>query len=187
MDLFLHIISKADARALGLSTYFNGVRCKHGHAAQRRICSSQCVVCQIGYDRARWEATGHERRAVNLERHHSKKEERNAQKRAYWAEHREIMAVRSKEWRNENTGRIRHLNNLRKQKIRQATPPWVDLAAIRAVYSEAARLSAKTGTKHHVDHIVPLAGELVCGLHVPWNLEPLPWVENLKKSRKFAG
>ena len=66
-----------------------------------------------------------------------------------------------------------------------ATPPWVDMKAIRAIYEEAARLTEATGVKHNVDHIVPLNHPAVCGLHVPWNLEPLPKRVNAAKSNSW--
>ena len=69
-------------------------------------------------------------------------------------------------------------------KIR-ATPPWADLKAIEAVYAERERISVKTGIVHHVDHIITLRGENVCGLHVHYNLQVIPAVENLRKSNKI--
>lgn len=76
----------------------------------------------------------------------------------------------------------------RRAKKRKATPEWLTRAQhtkMRALYAEAARLTAETGIKQHVDHIVPLKGRTVSGLHVPWNLQILPASLNQKKSNRL--
>ena len=70
----------------------------------------------------------------------------------------------------------------------QRTPIWVgqeELWLISEAY-ELARLRTKiTGIKWHVDHIVPLQGKLVSGLHVPNNMQVIPAVENFRKNNRF--
>lgn len=76
-------------------------------------------------------------------------------------------------------------SNRRRTALRMATPLWADLAAIEAFYVEARRLTAVTGVPHEVDHIVPIQGKRVCGLHVEVNLQILTKVDNVKKHAKF--
>ena len=73
----------------------------------------------------------------------------------------------------------------RRAGLSQATPVWADRAAIRAVYVECMRLTQETGVPHEVDHIVPLNGVNVCGLHVHWNLRPLKATANREKSNRM--
>jgi len=69
--------------------------------------------------------------------------------------------------------------------MRKATPPWANHSAIGQIYAECVRMENKTGVKYHVDHIVPLQGKIVCGLHVQNNLQILPGKENQSKGARY--
>lgn len=76
----------------------------------------------------------------------------------------------------------------RSSKIR-ATPVWLTkehLDSINNFYWLAKDLKAVTGDEYHIDHIVPLKGKNICGLHVPWNLQVLPADLNIKKGNRFV-
>lgn len=68
-----------------------------------------------------------------------------------------------------------------KQRLVTQCPPWADKKAIRWFYREAQKLGLE------VDHVIPLKGELVCGLHVHTNLQLLTSEENARKRNHFDG
>lgn len=71
-------------------------------------------------------------------------------------------------------------------RLRLRTPGWVNMAHIADVYLECMRLSFETGVQHHVDHIIPLAGDTVSGLHVSENLRITTAYENMRKGNRFS-
>lgn len=68
---------------------------------------------------------------------------------------------------------------------RLATVPCSNPLEIASIYEACRKRSAVTGVPHHVDHIVPLQGRMVCGLHVHWNLQIMTASENCRKSNRF--
>lgn len=111
---------------------------------------------------------------------------------------REVKQEYRKEHYRQNKGRYQelrrqHYENNRAEYVRQAreregrlkvqqTPVWANKAAIKAFYDHAALMSKITGHPYHVDHIIPLNGATVCGLHVETNLRVVPATVNLSKS-----
>lgn len=77
-------------------------------------------------------------------------------------------------WRIANPGKAKLQRVRRRLREKLAEPKWVDKQALCKIY-EMCPLG------FHVDHIVPLHGKTVCGLHVPWNLQYLTAQENKKK------
>lgn len=77
-------------------------------------------------------------------------------------------------------------NAKRKAAKKRATPSWADLDEIKAMYELCVHVEYLTGVPHHVDHIVPLRGKLVSGLHVANNLQILTATENIKKGNRYS-
>jgi len=112
-----------------------------------------------------------------------------AQNRKSHARCKESRSAYSVRYAKENMDKI--LSNVSKRKAAKAnrTPSWLtdeQILEIRSFYTSSKQMTKETGIEHHVDHIVPLRGKLVSGLHVPWNLQVIPAEENRKKHNCFA-
>lgn len=117
------------------------------------------------------------KRAIDPERH-------NAENREYRRSHPDKELTWARTWRAKNRPIARAaVARYTASKLR-AVPPWADLSKIKAIYEEAERLTRATGIPHEVDHIYPLQSKVMCGLHVPANLQILPRSENRSKSNR---
>jgi len=109
---------------------------------------------------------------------------------AYYEKNSERFKESSKDYRQNNPHKIRRFSADRRARELKATPKWLTkehFKLIDEVYKVAQIKSEQTGLSYHVDHIVPLKGKTVTGLHVPWNLRVITAEENIKKSNKLEG
>ena len=91
-------------------------------------------------------------------------------------------------WSKTNRGIANALGKKYKLQKVNATPKWLTerhLYEMQCIYKVAAQLTAHGSEKWHVDHIIPIRGKEVCGLHVPWNLQVLPAKINMQKGNSI--
>ena len=138
----------------------------------------------------RWYAANKERAAAY---HKAYREKKREEKRSYFRDYYEKNAERLKAraringsvWRKANLDKARARSMRHTAAKLRAMPIWADHRAIDAVYEECVRVALDTGEEHHVDHMVPLQGKQVCGLHVHHNLQILPGRENQSKGARY--
>ena len=109
----------------------------------------------------------------------------NARVRAWAAANREKVRIKDAAWRERNRALWSSYSASRQARVELATPSWVDRDAILDIYIKASQAKRDTGIPYTVDHIVPLKGKTVCGLHVPWNLQIMLHADNASKSNKL--
>lgn len=105
--------------------------------------------------------------------------------KSLYAEWREANPDYAAAWARKNRYKTNAHDRVRDAAERRAAPVWRDRAAIVRIYEEARRISLESGVQHHVDHIVPLRHQLVCGLHVAYNLRIVPARENMVKGNRL--
>jgi len=92
-------------------------------------------------------------------------------------------------WKKTNPYKVNAYNTKRKKHVKLRTPKWltdVDFERIKTQYRLAEILTKLHNETWHVDHIIPLQGKMVSGLHVPSNLQVIKGSENCSKQNSFV-
>lgn len=181
-------VTRKDALLHGDTQYFTGKSCKHGHVSARRAATGECLACR-DVAVAVWRAKNPEQ----VQRHNRTQYEKFADKivasvKQYREVNREKVNAQKRQYQRNNRHIYNKLKAKRKAAELQRTPAWLtadDFWLIEEAYALAALRTKVFGFAWHVDHIVPLQGKLVSGLHVPTNMQVIPRDENRRKSNSF--
>ena len=156
--------TQSEALRQGVTYYYTGKPCKHGHISERFASNKNCRECLRIRNRERtkkdyWIDYG--------DAEYKKKKRKNAIKYYHTRAHKRAAKLR------------KHFE----RKSRVATPQGV--TEIKRLYLEAQLLTIDSGVKHEVDHIIPLIHDQVCGLSVPSNCQILTKAQNRRKAKRF--
>lgn len=161
---------------------------KYGVLATCKMCGAaykeQNKEHIAAYRKIRYEANKHEEIVRQKSYYQKNKETIKLQKKHYSLENPEARPIAMKKWQQKNLGKVYANNAKYRASVREATPSWADKEAIAGMYQLAAIFNS-TGINLHVDHIVPLKSNKVCGLHSEDNLRLLPATENITKGNRY--
>ena len=116
------------------------------------------------------------------------REKHRASTKAWYEANKEEKLAKNKAWAQVNKDKVNAFAAKRRAAKLNRTPSWLtkeDLGKIKELYKEAQKLREETGEEWHVDHIIPLQGENISGLHVPDNLQVIKATENTSKGNRY--
>lgn len=167
--------------------------CKRGHVGKRSPKTGKCTECCSILYREKYEQDPERFKRSRNKWYHENKEKAQESTKKWRNANPEKLNQSVRNWQETNksqmlaTAKVYRSRNLKAHSARQSqrraaklqrTPKWVNLEELKQFY-----LECPAGLT--VDHVIPLQGELVSGLHVPSNLQYLTMVENTKKNNKF--
>jgi len=164
----------------------------------------ECKSC-IKARHESWKSRNREKYLFGQRRYYEENRERLLDyKKRYWIENRETLIEKGKKYYWDNREALREKQNedfrnrrypenkefycsrARMRDYKSITPKWADTFMIWLIYKNARRITKETGIPHEVDHIIPVNGSNVCGLHVENNLQILPRLLNRRKSNELG-
>jgi hypothetical protein len=172
----------------GDTQYFSGVPCKHGHIAARRAKTGECLDCRY-IALSKWRKENPQKVKQHNDTQYARHSESlKARSRRFNELNSEVVNAKKREYQKKNL-HIFAANNAKRDAAKlQRTPAWLtedDKWMMSQVYELALLREKIVGGKWHVDHIIPLQGKLVSGLHVINNLQVIPAKLNRSKSNNY--
>lgn len=165
------IISRQEAKEQGLNKYFTGKPCKNGHVAERTVGCRSCLDCKKVRMKANYWSDPETYREYN---------------RQYEAQP-ERKVKRSKAKRSVHGRALGRSYAAKRRELVRSQIALTELFSeeIQSIYKDCVAKTKETGIEYHVDHIVPITNETICGLHVPWNLQIITAKDNLSKGNRL--
>lgn len=172
----------------------------HKHTQKKDGYYSYCKLCKKIKDKASYEKYKEARykrqkewNAQNIDKvlGYKKKyrDENKAKIKEWFLLNKETKNKLSRAWKKANKAKVNAQTRKRQASQLQRTPKWLtghDYKVIEAKYAMAAWLSDVVGINYHVDHIIPLRGIKVSGLHMPDNLSIIKAKDNMEKGNKYG-
>lgn len=165
----------AEAKSLGLKTYNTGKPCVKGHFSERSVFNAKCLACVSEQNKARYTVNRESEICRSRKNYHLDPEKYRSLARDWYKKNSAKVA----EYRRKNSKYYASKCAERRSLQLKRTPKWSEVEEIREFY-----LNCPKG--YHVDHIIPLKGANVSGLHVIGNLQYLTKEENLRKSNYYS-
>jgi len=149
-----------------------------------------CKVCHNKSTKKYYHDNAASRKDYNKSWREANETHVKAKSKAYHQNNKDVINAYTAEWRKANNALVRSYGAARRSRKLYATPIWLTQSQrqeIDNIYALAKDCEVVSGQSYHVDHIIPLKGKNVCGLHVPWNLQVLPSDINQTKSNNHNG
>lgn len=179
----LKLLSRKEAKAKGLKRYFTGKPCKYGHVDERVAVSGVCMECSRINCR-KWKRDNPETHAA-INREWAARNPKSIKKTKAKRVNKDLDSFYKLSRKRTRAFSKRHPSRIRANTARQRArrmcrvPAWADHEVIKFFYECCPK-------GFHVDHIIPLQGELISGLHVETNLQWLPAADNIRKANSFV-